>query len=138
MLDLFAGSGSLSFEAISRGAATSILVEGDPIAARAIKQNVETLKLQDRVRIMRDRLPKALRRVRTKFDVCFMDPPYAQEPLLQLLPALTKLASPGALIVYEHSTGVAAPVLEGWDGPEHRDYGETRVSFYHRRRLLAA
>jgi 16S rRNA (guanine966-N2)-methyltransferase len=130
ILDLFAGSGSLSYEAISRGASYATLVEADPLAARAIKENVETLGLESKVTVLRDRLPKALRRVRGTFDVCFLDPPYAEEPILELAATLSTLARPGALLVYEHSARVSAPDLAEWDGPEHRIYGETQVSFY--------
>lgn len=132
ILDLYAGTGALSFEAISRGAAEATLVEADADAARAIRENVEILKLTSCVTILRDRLPKALKRVRTAFDVCFLDPPYALKPLMELSAGLLALSNPGALLVYEHGAAVSAPVLDGWDGPEHRDYGGTRVSFYRR------
>jgi 16S rRNA (guanine966-N2)-methyltransferase len=74
--DLFAGSGALGFEALSRGAASATFVEQDPKAAAAIKRNAERLGAADRVRILSDSafaLPKA-----ESFDLLFADPPYAQ------------------------------------------------------------
>jgi 16S rRNA (guanine966-N2)-methyltransferase len=74
--DLFAGSGALGFEALSRGAASATFVEQDPKAAAAIKRNAERLGAADRVRILSGSafaLPKA-----ESFDLLFADPPYAQ------------------------------------------------------------
>lgn len=74
--DLFAGSGALGFEALSRGAASATFVEQEPKAAAAIKRNAEKLGATDRVRILGGSalsLPKA-----ESFDLLFADPPYAQ------------------------------------------------------------
>lgn len=76
VLDLFAGSGALGLEALSRGAASVVMVDADGAALAAMERNIEALRYQDRVRIVRGRLPQALNRlIGSSFDLIFCDPP---------------------------------------------------------------
>ncbi len=78
VLDLFAGSGSLGIEALSRGAESVVAVENHSGAARAIEQNVQIFKIQDRYQLIRENVAKVWPRVLEKgpFDLVFADPPY--------------------------------------------------------------
>lgn len=132
VLDLYAGSGTLSIEAISRGADHATLVEQDRAAACVIRRNLQALGLVDRATLVARRLPGALRSIDGPFDLVFMDPPYRLEPLASLATELTRLSKATALLVYEHDTRTTPPQLDGWAPPESRNYGNTSVSFYHR------
>jgi 16S rRNA (guanine966-N2)-methyltransferase len=77
VLDLFAGSGSLGLEALSRGAATAVFVERRPAAAKVLLRNVEALGFADRTRVLvADALRLPASRLKGQFDVVFVDPPY--------------------------------------------------------------
>jgi 16S rRNA (guanine(966)-N(2))-methyltransferase RsmD len=78
VLDLYAGSGAMALEALSRGAATATLVERDPKAVRLIEANARTCRVSDSVQIMRADVDSALRKmsVNDPFDLIFLDPPY--------------------------------------------------------------
>jgi 16S rRNA (guanine(966)-N(2))-methyltransferase RsmD len=80
ILDLYAGSGAMALEALSRGAATATLVERDPKAIRLIETNARTCRLSDSVHIMRADVGRALRRMddAPPFDLIFLDPPYGR------------------------------------------------------------
>jgi len=138
VLDLFAGTGALSFEALSRGAAEALLVDRDPQAIQHIKKSAQTLGLEDRARTLKIDLggnpASVVGKVPTPpngFDLVFADAPYAKiesvPPLLEALLAGRKLAR-GARIVVEH------PVSHRWAWPkglasdaDYR-YGQTRIS----------
>ena len=130
LLDLYAGSGAVGLEALSRGAARVHLVEADPRAVRVIKANVAALGL-DGARVVPGRVDSVLARGPDggPFDVVFADPPYAL-PGEEVSAMLTTLASagwlvPGALVAVERSTR-SEPVQwpEGYTGDRSRRYGE--------------
>jgi 16S rRNA (guanine966-N2)-methyltransferase len=133
VLDLFAGSGALAFEAISRGASCATLVEADKSALVAIRENIAALGLRSEASVVAGKLPSALRRVTGSFDLVFADPPYATStPFRSLVDDLRRLAAFNGLLVYEHSARTQPATLEGWTAPETRSYGGTHVSFYRR------
>ena len=109
VLDLFAGSGALGLESISRGAASAVFCEKHPDALRALQSNV-AMAGSARVRIVRGDVTKRLPRplVSAPFDLVFLDPPYAMpcEDVAALIAGLRDVGSlaPSALIVYEHDT----------------------------------
>lgn len=129
VLDLFAGSGALSFEALSRGAAHATLVEHDARAAAVIRRNAAALGVEANVEVMQRAADLALSRVRAEFDLVFADPPYALA-LAPLAAGIARVAAPGALLVYEHARDRSAASLDGWAADGARDYGQTTVSFY--------
>jgi 16S rRNA (guanine966-N2)-methyltransferase len=134
VIDLFAGSGALGFEALSRGAAFCLFVETDEAARGAIRENVDAMGLFGRTRIhRRDATQLGVRPGADgpAFDMAFLDPPYAKG-LGET--ALAKLAEggwlqPGATIVFER--GVTEPdfTVEGFEQLDARDYGAARVFF---------
>lgn len=135
VLDLYAGSGALGLEALSRGAASVTGVESSPVAARTLLDNVGSLGLADRYTLLRrDALKSAAAIAQSgPFDLVFADPPYAVAAphVLGLLGELAHRSalSTGALVVYEHD---ARSILE-W--PAHftalqqKSHGSTGVSY---------
>ena len=111
VLDLYAGSGALALEALSRGAESAVLCDCSREAARVIRQNIASLRLEDRARFlfMQDLQAVALLgREGAKFDLVFLDPPYR----LDTAPACRALAEarvllPDALVVIEHAAAVS-------------------------------
>lgn len=107
VLDLYAGSGALGLEALSRGAARATFVESDPVAARLIARNAADLRL-DGARVVPLSLARFVRQPGepSAYDVAFADPPYALAAgeLAAELEALTPALAPGAVVVVERST----------------------------------
>jgi 16S rRNA (guanine966-N2)-methyltransferase len=138
VLDLFAGTGSLGIEALSRGAEAAVFVEQEAEAAQCIRENLVHCKLaggevrvEDVALFLRAPPPK-------KFNLIFADPPYVKsrgaldgDPLLELLPDF--LATDG-LFVWEHYAERQLENSTIWEVIRHRNYGETGLSFI---RLLA-
>lgn len=133
-VDLFAGSGAMGFEAISRGAAFCLFVEIDAGARGAIRDNVEALGLFGNTRIHR-RSATALGAkpagVGPPFTLAFLDPPYRKD---LAPPALIALAggewlAPGALVVVEQAKDEAPAIGAGYAELDRRIYGDTQVGF---------
>lgn len=99
-LDLFAGSGALGFEALSRGAASVTLVESNPAVYRALLDNAGSLKA-DKARILRQDALQFLAQNRQPFDVIFLDPPFDQQWLQKLLPQLAPHLAANGLVYAE-------------------------------------
>ncbi len=131
VLDLYAGTGALSFEALSRGAAHATLVESAKAAAEVIAANAEALGFTDRVTLVRREVARALPDLASRgarFDLVFADPPYALQASQTLADALGSLSllSPGGRAVLERGKREPAPTLPaGLALIEERAYGET-------------
>jgi 16S rRNA (guanine966-N2)-methyltransferase len=133
VLDLYAGSGAVGLEALSRGAERVLLVESGARAARVIRQNIEALGLSG-AEVLTDRVERVLARGPgdLRYDVVFADPPYAT-PDAEITGMLTALAArgwlaPGALVIVERATRSGS--LRWPDGfvPERaRRYGEATI-----------
>jgi len=134
VIDLFAGSGALGFEALSRGAAFCLFVETDEAARGAIRETVDAFGLFGRTRVhRRDATDLGVRPGADgpAFEVAFLDPPYGKglgEAALARLAAGGWLA-PGALAVFERGADEPAFAVEGFEPLDARDYGAARVSF---------
>lgn len=107
-LDLFAGSGGIGIEALSRGAEAAVFVEQNPKAADCIRENLKTTRLEESAAVMVCDVMTALRRMEGKqepFDLVFMDPPYGRDLELEALSYLkdSSLIHPDTLIVVEAS-----------------------------------
>lgn len=130
VLDLFAGSGALGLEALSRGAHHAVFVDSSPAAAKAIRANIATLKaagefLQADYRAALDRF-QAEKRV---FDIVYLDPPYALKEVYQSVPALLlefALLSPCAAVVLEYE-GTIDPPVSLYRSSRTYNYGRTHV-----------
>jgi 16S rRNA (guanine966-N2)-methyltransferase len=101
-LDLFAGSGALGFEALSRGAARAVMVEADRAAAQALRENVEVLRAEGAQVVQRDAMAY-LGEAGEKFDVAFIDAPYASDLALRAMQKLPARLNPGARVYVETS-----------------------------------
>jgi 16S rRNA (guanine966-N2)-methyltransferase len=113
VLDLFAGTGALGIEAMSRGAGSAVLVEQAAAAVAVIRANLEALDLNDTVKVRRTRVETYLRTQRDgPFDLVLLDPPYAA-PVGLVAGVLGRLArtalAPGAVVVVESSARAEAP-----------------------------
>lgn len=138
VLDLYAGTGALAFEALSRGARRATLIEENAEASKLLRQSVQSLELGGRTRLLRARLdPAGLARLvprmsEAPFDLVFADPPYAELAgaleVLLLLPSLD-LVSRDALLVLEHPSRSEVPLPEALASHAEYRYGDTRVSF---------
>jgi 16S rRNA (guanine966-N2)-methyltransferase len=134
VIDLFAGSGALGFEALSRGAAFCLFVETDEAARGAIRENVDRMGLFGKTRVhRRDATQLGVRPGADgpAFDLAFLDPPYAKglgETALAKLAEGGWLAD-GATIVFERGVSEAAFTVPGFELLDERDYGAAKVFF---------
>lgn len=125
VLDVFGGSGLLSFEALSRGAAKVVICEQDKAALAFIRHNVAKLGFGDRVSIRSGRVPGVL--PREQFDLVLADPPYEKD-LSKLAKALAQCVS--ADLVLEHRTGAEEVEFPGLELVGSKKYGSSTLSFY--------
>jgi 16S rRNA (guanine(966)-N(2))-methyltransferase RsmD len=131
VLDLFAGSGALGIEALSRGASSATLVDSSPAAIRVIRRNLSALGLAAEVR--RARALEFLGGARTaarQYDLVFLDPPYSQTSSLgpALSTAVAPVLAPGARIVAESDR--RAPLVLDLPVLDERRYGDTLIRIY--------
>lgn len=127
VLDLYAGTGALGLEALSRGAAKAVFVESDARACGVIHGNIADLKYENRARVVREELPGALSRLEEKFDLVFCDPPYALHASQAVLDGLTSndLLAAGARVVLEMDRRDPTPA--GFHIADERRYGDTKI-----------
>ena len=133
VLDLFAGSGALSLEALSRGAVSAVLVDSDRKANMVQKKNAETLRYTDRTRILLSDWKKAVRVLQEEqqvFDLVFLDPPYCMTDLRDVFASLIPLSGPETLIVLEHESGKDVTADERFETIRQKEWGFCAVSFY--------
>jgi 16S rRNA (guanine(966)-N(2))-methyltransferase RsmD len=136
VLDLFAGTGNLSVEALSRGAAKAVLVDASRTAERAIRENLRRLGLSNRCEVWTAPVLKATRTLARRgeeFDLIFLDPPYERGWVGKILRALAKenLLGSRGILVAEHS--VRENIEDHYGRLRLRDqrrYGTTLLSFF--------
>jgi 16S rRNA (guanine966-N2)-methyltransferase len=131
VLDLFAGSGALGFEALSRGAAEVTFVEAHRPTAMALRTAASSLGVDERSTVLAMPAERAVRGVSGRFDLVFADPPYAQPCPTA---AFAQLRADGAiddrsLVVYEHSSRVEAPQVPGFALERTAAYGAVALAF---------
>lgn len=129
VLDLFAGTGALALEALSRGAAQAILVDDGTKARDLIRRNIDLCDASDRARLLRRDATRPGPNTDDPFDLIFLDPPYGRglgEKALQAADAAGWIA-PDALIVWEENAPQPAP--HGTRMLDQRRYGDTWITF---------
>ena len=135
ILDLFAGSGQMAIEALSRGASYAVLVDRNAEAVRVIRDNVKKVHFEDRTTILQSDYLRYLSTCREKFDIIFLDPPYAETFLEKALQKISEIdiLSEGGIIVCERSREKHIPAQIG-DLNCSKDYcyGKTAVNLYTR------
>lgn len=112
-LDLFAGSGQIGLEALSRGAAQAVFVDLSRDSIRVVEQNIKACGFQDSGRVVQSDFAAYLRGTREKFDVAFLDPPFRSGLLEQALPLAAGAMNPGGILVCEHPRDEALPEEAG-------------------------
>ncbi|HVM17019.1 MAG TPA: 16S rRNA (guanine(966)-N(2))-methyltransferase RsmD [Gaiellaceae bacterium] len=132
VLDLYAGSGAMGLEALSRGAARAVFVEADRGACRTIERNLDKLRLTGAVVLCDDvlRALSAESLARRRYDLVLVDPPYEQWPELEprLAPLLARVLADDGLLVVETRAEPQLPL----ELRTSRRYGSARLTLYHR------
>ena len=129
-IDLYAGSGTLGIEALSRGATSCLFAESHPGACKAIRENLKHTKLVGKGKVICRSVNQVLAGLPGEdIELAFLDPPYTLgkiEPVFRkLVPQLKK----GAVVVYEHAKTTEAPKIPGLKIIDRRIYGGTKVTF---------
>jgi 16S rRNA (guanine966-N2)-methyltransferase len=125
VLDLFAGSGALGLEALSRGAISATFVELSPPSLKALEQNIRTLDVDQRATVHRgDAMRYAERLPEGAFDIVLADPPYTIDYAAQLV-GLFRRRPFGRILSVEHPANLELP------GDDTRRYGDTAITFCH-------
>ena len=138
VLDLYAGTGALGLEALSRGVERATLVEEHAPTASLIRENAAALGLEASVSVVAAKVHDWLRRATVEhgFGWVFLDPPYAQagelEGSLRML-AGSALLSPGALVVAEHEARDQPMAPDPLERVDQRSYGQTALTFWRKR-----
>jgi 16S rRNA (guanine966-N2)-methyltransferase len=131
VLDLFAGTGALGIEALSRGAAEAVFVEREKEAAECIRRNLAHCRLSGEVRV--GDAFAYLKEATDTFDLVFADPPYLkQRGTLDhdpLLAAVERILAPNGLFVWEHFAGQQVDEVANWQVVRQKNYGETGLTF---------
>ena len=142
VLDLFAGTGALGLEALSRGASSLTAVEKDRSVARILRDNLERCGFSDRARVVERTVETHLAGLPDgeRFDLVLVDPPYREglaDVALRSLASGDRLAS-GEIVVVEHARGEAITIPAGLRLDTERRYGDSLVSLYRPADALAA
>jgi 16S rRNA (guanine966-N2)-methyltransferase len=137
VLDLYAGTGAMALEALSRGASRATLVESARPALEAMRANIGSLGLSARAAVVASAVERAGRAIvaRAPFDLVFVDPPYALVASGEASGTLEGLVmggilAPGAIVVLEHASADEAPALAALTAEDTRRYGDTSVTLY--------
>lgn len=131
VLDLFAGSGQLGIEALSRGAAECVFVDNAPLALSCIRQNLKTTGFDNISKVFPVDSFMFVKNGADKFDIILLDPPYQDGALQKLLPDISKLCNENALIICEHDP--KCELLDEYEGialKKRYKYGKISVSIY--------
>ena len=133
ILDLFAGTGQLGIEALSRGADKAVFVDEREDACRLVRENLKRSKLESSAQVVRGDAISFLSRTKEKFDIIFLDPPYAQDLLensLNLISEIDILQS-GGIIVTERPAGKdLLCAFEGYKRSKDYKYGSTLITIF--------
>lgn len=133
VLDLFGGTGQLGIEALSRGAKRAVFVDAGEPACRLIRENLRRTRLESEASVVRADYMDYLKRCREKFDIIFLDPPYAEvflENALKCIGEIDILRS-GGIIVTERPVGKELPwEMDGFSRSKDYKYGNTVLTIY--------
>jgi len=133
VLDLFAGSGALSLEALSRGASYAVLTDHDRTACAVQKRNIGRLHYEEYTRQYQCDWRAALKELQgkgEKFDLVFLDPPYSMLDLRDVFSSLITVILHDSLIILEHEAKIAPVVTEQFTAVKSRAWGFCAVTIY--------
>lgn len=133
VLDLFGGTGQLGIEALSRGAKSAVFVDAQEDACKLIRENLKRTRLEQDAKVVRADYMDYLKRCRERFDMVFLDPPYAEVFLENAIKTITEIdiLQSGGIIIAERPLGKELP----WDFPgftrsKDYKYGKTLLTLY--------
>ncbi len=134
VLDLFAGSGQLGIEALSRGADYALFVDSSPISVKNITKNIENTGFTASSKVIRGDFEAVLLGLNEKFDFVFLDPPYASSHLLKALRLVQKNVSLNGKIFCEHPSNIELPEeVDNFIKQKSYRYGKILVCVYERK-----
>ena len=132
VLDMFAGSGALSFEAVSRGAAHAVLVDSDRRSAELINKNISALRFGEKCTVVTGSCFDYAARCGKMFDLIFLDPPYNKgliEPALEAV-VKNKLLNDDGIVVLESDNTDFKSGMDGLEIIKQKKYGRTYITVY--------
>lgn len=135
VLDLFAGSGALGIEALSRGASQAVFCDNSLDSIKIIKSNIEKAKVVDRSQIVSGDFKRCLRDMEAKnqsFDMIFVDPPYYKGLFEEVLDTIRscKILKKDGIVIVEHDAKRPIGQVEGLEVYKEKKYGITMLTFY--------
>lgn len=137
VLDAYAGSGALGFEALSRGAIHVDAIELAGPALKAIQRNIETLRVEDRYKVVPMRVESFLQKEQRGYNLILADPPYDQLTETPL-ESLGGLLEPDGIMVLSHTSKQQAPSVEALELVKTKSYGDSTLSVYRLKELAEA
>ena len=130
-LDLFAGSGQIGLEALSRGAAEAVFVDASKASLEMAKKNAEATRLKERAVFVQADAEGYLRRMTGPFDLAFLDPPYGTGVLQRVLPKVAEQMADGGTIVCEHPADEVLPeTADRFKKVKEYKYGKVMLTVY--------
>ncbi|HHZ05227.1 MAG TPA: 16S rRNA (guanine(966)-N(2))-methyltransferase RsmD [Clostridiales bacterium] len=130
-LDLFAGSGQMGIEALSRGAREAYFIDGGKRPIDVIKKNIEATKFQDKAKVINTEAASFLMRTNESFDIAFLDPPYGTGVLQETLPLVAAKMNKGGIIVCESPQNEELPAkIDNFILDRNYRYGKIKISTY--------
>lgn len=132
VLDMFAGSGALSFEALSRGAAHAVLIDADPRSVSLIKRNIAALRFEDRCEVKECSAVSYAQTCGRKFDIIFLDPPYntgLAQAALEAVSGFGLLSQTGIAVLESDNTDFRYE-CDGLRIMKQKRYGRTYITIY--------
>jgi len=135
VLDLFAGSGNLGLEALSRGAASCVFVDSSKAAMKVIEMNIAGCRFQDKAKTYLCEFKSAIQRFKeNQFDLVFLDPPYHKNLGIEALELLSDVISDEGVVVFETDGDEEVPEQIGnFAMYDVRRYGRIKVTFFRKR-----
>ena len=131
VLDLFAGTGQLGIEALSRGAEKAFFVDNSAASIKVIKENIAHVGFEDKASVHNIPNSAFLKSCASKIDVALLDPPYEHKLIQKSLPKLTEIMSENGVIVCEHEQGCKLPEeVNGFTVSKVYRHGKTEITIY--------
>lgn len=135
-LDLFAGSGQIAIEALSRGAKSATLVDASPKSVTVCKKNVELTEYQERARLVNAQSTVFIKNSLDMYDIAYLDPPYRKGLIEECLPFVAERMNKGGTIICEHPSDENMPELAGeFCKKKTYRYGKIMLTLYQYGRL---
>ncbi|MDX9757578.1 MAG: 16S rRNA (guanine(966)-N(2))-methyltransferase RsmD [Bacteroidota bacterium] len=128
--DLFAGSGSLGIEALSRGASSAVFVESHRASLAVLTRNLAELAVTTQARVVQRAVESFLRERAARYSLVFADPPYRFENMESLIENIAGIMAPEGLAVLEHARAREVSAPSSLRIVDRRDYGTTAVTFF--------